>query len=432
MQSFGTVTFESFVAPPSSEIQQPFLSSFGRIVPPSSFLSRDWTASLAFRISSAPHRTNTMYYPRGLVVFVFLSLSVILLSSNCDMAGPAFVVLGIDSTTGEYTFARDFSANESNAKARKKRNLLDVTPEELDASTRLLRNGWLSKISTNPRHSNRGLEGDGDRNDSIAIESSLGQNIESDNITVEFQAMECPYSEGNLTYYCPLVEDAKVACVQSVAGQEPQCHLSVQNSQAKVVLYLAMVWMTMSCIPFVITQEGRSAFEFPLAWCFKGWTKRRVDQMLTSDPARAARMIRDYEERRLAEAGIQETQPTWRRRGRRNGQQPTSLVLSTKTHITKTVEDKGVVSEVVDCSICLAPLMNNDRVGKLNCNHVFHVECLKAWVRHRNSCPLCQAKDIASPHFHQNAVASALCTRRNLHRQHTASTEVSEVTVRPH
>jgi len=47
------------------------------------------------------------------------------------------------------------------------------------------------------------------------------------------------------------------------------------------------------------------------------------------------------------------------------------------------------------CAICLKPLQQGDLIGDIDCNHLFHKTCLKAWLKRKNSCPLCQRKDIA-------------------------------------
>eukprot|EP00557_Chaetoceros_sp_GSL56_P014512 CAMPEP_0176485974 /NCGR_PEP_ID=MMETSP0200_2-20121128/5324_1 /TAXON_ID=947934 /ORGANISM="Chaetoceros sp., Strain GSL56" /LENGTH=525 /DNA_ID=CAMNT_0017882651 /DNA_START=434 /DNA_END=2011 /DNA_ORIENTATION=+ len=47
------------------------------------------------------------------------------------------------------------------------------------------------------------------------------------------------------------------------------------------------------------------------------------------------------------------------------------------------------------CTICLTSIDDGDRVGVLECDHLFHSECLKAWIRRKNRCPLCQTPDIA-------------------------------------
>jgi hypothetical protein len=50
-----------------------------------------------------------------------------------------------------------------------------------------------------------------------------------------------------------------------------------------------------------------------------------------------------------------------------------------------------------DCMICLADFEPEDRVGKLPCNHTFHVDCLKEWVKRKNHCPLCHTENLALP-----------------------------------
>jgi len=42
------------------------------------------------------------------------------------------------------------------------------------------------------------------------------------------------------------------------------------------------------------------------------------------------------------------------------------------------------------CSICLDEL-NNDQY-KLNCNHCYHKNCIKQWLRNNEICPLCRTR----------------------------------------
>ena len=49
----------------------------------------------------------------------------------------------------------------------------------------------------------------------------------------------------------------------------------------------------------------------------------------------------------------------------------------------------------VTCAICIVEIEDGDRIGVLPCEHQFHVECLKQWIKRRNVCPLCQVPDIA-------------------------------------
>lgn len=60
-------------------------------------------------------------------------------------------------------------------------------------------------------------------------------------------------------------------------------------------------------------------------------------------------------------------------------------------------EDAICDDESFDCTICLAPVEDGEKVGILPCSHIFHAECLGHWIQRRNVCPLCQATEIASP-----------------------------------
>uniref|UniRef100_A0A7S1D0N2 RING-type domain-containing protein n=1 Tax=Cyclophora tenuis TaxID=216820 RepID=A0A7S1D0N2_CYCTE len=65
--------------------------------------------------------------------------------------------------------------------------------------------------------------------------------------------------------------------------------------------------------------------------------------------------------------------------------------------------DEDYLEEGMDCkcAICLCNFCDGDRVGDLTCGHVFHKDCLKAWLRIRNQCPLCNANDVAQPRHTQ-------------------------------
>ena len=47
-----------------------------------------------------------------------------------------------------------------------------------------------------------------------------------------------------------------------------------------------------------------------------------------------------------------------------------------------------------ECSICLENFNDNEKIIKLNCNHMFHTGCIKLWIENNNTCPLCRTKEI--------------------------------------
>ena len=55
------------------------------------------------------------------------------------------------------------------------------------------------------------------------------------------------------------------------------------------------------------------------------------------------------------------------------------------------------IHEMICCSICLSPLLEEEDTTHLRCTHGFHTVCILAWLRHRASCPLCRRPVIVRP-----------------------------------
>jgi hypothetical protein len=119
------------------------------------------------------------------------------------------------------------------------------------------------------------------------------------------------------------------------------------------------------------------------------------------------------------------------RRQNNRGQRPTSLVLHTKiyqkpapavfvesfatgdeTHTGRDADhadqhdhadhDDDEDDHAHECAICYTAFEDGDRVGSLPCDHVFHVECLKMWLKRQNVCPFCRKDHVAEERFETN------------------------------
>jgi hypothetical protein len=56
-------------------------------------------------------------------------------------------------------------------------------------------------------------------------------------------------------------------------------------------------------------------------------------------------------------------------------------------------KENNFVTDDYECAICLDSLdsLEGNKIIQLNnCNHKFHESCLKQWVLHNNTCPLCR------------------------------------------
>ncbi|KAM3261597.1 hypothetical protein ACQJBY_052336 [Aegilops geniculata] len=62
-----------------------------------------------------------------------------------------------------------------------------------------------------------------------------------------------------------------------------------------------------------------------------------------------------------------------------------------------------------ECAVCLAELVDGDEARELpNCGHLFHLECVDAWLRTRTTCPLCRAQAAGLPGEHGKAQSSSV------------------------
>ncbi|KAJ8773107.1 hypothetical protein K2173_028284 [Erythroxylum novogranatense] len=48
-----------------------------------------------------------------------------------------------------------------------------------------------------------------------------------------------------------------------------------------------------------------------------------------------------------------------------------------------------------NCSVCQEDYEADDELGKLECGHGFHVQCIKQWLAHKNTCPVCKDAPVA-------------------------------------
>ena len=67
------------------------------------------------------------------------------------------------------------------------------------------------------------------------------------------------------------------------------------------------------------------------------------------------------------------------------------------------------------CNICLDDIKQGEQISNLSCNHIFHFECLKEWVKNNSlmSCPNCRA-DIQPKELDPSFTVN---TKKNIHNE---------------
>lgn len=58
--------------------------------------------------------------------------------------------------------------------------------------------------------------------------------------------------------------------------------------------------------------------------------------------------------------------------------------------IQKVTGDESRLGEQSSCTICMEDFKVGDDVKTLPCLHLYHMDCIDAWLRHGNDCPICK------------------------------------------
>jgi len=209
-------------------------------------------------------------------------------------------------------------------------------------------------------------------------------------------------------YFC---EASRDICEVTITGQ----HVCWSASLAQFVGNLfpfVFFWFGILTLTLFWTEIGRNARAFlfrTMSPCCKERhyrsLNRELEYLMVNRPERVMSMVRRYGRRAQHRLRLG-TRRTEREENQAfNGQQshqqsepnspstwdapPTllpSLVLKTKIY-HETGNDSDNEENV--CTICLNSIEEGMRVGSLSCNHDFHVDCLKGWLKRKNQCPLC-------------------------------------------
>ncbi|XP_019167512.1 PREDICTED: uncharacterized protein LOC109163205 [Ipomoea nil] len=59
------------------------------------------------------------------------------------------------------------------------------------------------------------------------------------------------------------------------------------------------------------------------------------------------------------------------------------FLTNRRSHVPTEMEKK--------CSVCQEEYEANDEMGRLECGHLYHIDCIKEWLLQKNACPICKS-----------------------------------------
>ena len=62
--------------------------------------------------------------------------------------------------------------------------------------------------------------------------------------------------------------------------------------------------------------------------------------------------------------------------------------------IKKNIVDPKIMNKGTVCSICLEDFDETKEIVFLDCNHIYHSDCIIEWINKDPSCPLCRSNSL--------------------------------------
>ena len=253
----------------------------------------------------------------------------------------------------------------------------------------------------------------GDRSYNTSNSASIGNgtyilvnetNEENTTLDLSLYFRECTCATSEKPYFCPAQAST---CIIASKDVPPICAYTVSSNVLGVPPHACFeAWIFICLLVLVVSGQARILLDFSIRTMYPKYNAFLANRMLTHRREKAIAMIRAHVDRRERAFARHRYQ---RRLNQTSiaplniayiANNPISLALkSRKFHYNH--EEQDDECELPECTICFVAIENGDRVGEFPCQHLFHIDCLKTWLRNRNVCPLCLAENIATPLYNQ-------------------------------
>jgi hypothetical protein len=213
--------------------------------------------------------------------------------------------------------------------------------------------------------------------------------------------------------FCPVVFDSCGIPTDALYTDVPVACFASQTLHQEILRTawpILLVWVALVAGVCCVTDVGMDARHYFLRVCCRQSNEAFVDRILQAPPgsSRLRRRRQGFLHSYLAEAGLNQPIPLRTIVPQPPTTVPTALELRTKRYKAPFGADQRENGDgdnedddghEASCTICFHPLNDGDRIGDLECSHNFHVDCLKNWLTRRNTCPLCQAPNVATTRY---------------------------------
>jgi len=69
------------------------------------------------------------------------------------------------------------------------------------------------------------------------------------------------------------------------------------------------------------------------------------------------------------------------------------------------------IENKLQCSVCWEDFTLGERVRKLNCDHLFHTDCIVPWLGLHGTCPICRRPQVLTSIYHAHMCKNCIVFR---------------------
>lgn len=226
-------------------------------------------------------------------------------------------------------------------------------------------------------------------------DKSVGENDNDGNDIIEITARQCLCSRKTSNEYCAILNGENRCSVHrwtSDPNLETICYKKTKLENFLQFIYLpSMLLLGIVIIMPFSTVAGKNSVEYLLSFCFPCIRRRHVNRVIQQEMEAITEHIAIESILDCDDGMVEQTVLKLRTKFLNLDHQDQGRHHDKQNH-----DPEGISSDLnsveVSCLICMAGIKEGERIADLSCNHNFHTDCIKEWIKRRNVCPLCNSQ----------------------------------------